>query len=63
MVLHHVEIEADAALLELRGVDAAHARVDAGALEGAREGERQPLLVAVSVQDFEGERLAAWRGG
>ncbi len=58
-VIHHVEIEADAAALELRGVDAAYLGADAGELEVARKGQRQPFLVARGRQDLEGEGPAA----
>ena len=45
--------------LELRGVDVAHARVDAGELEVARIGERHTLLVAGGGENFEAERASA----
>ena len=51
----HVEIETEPALIELDGVDRAHRRLDAGALEVARERQRDPLLIAGRDQDFEGE--------
>src|SRR5260370_984257 len=54
-VLEHVEFVAEPALIELDGVDRAHADLDAGALEVALIGQRNPFLIARRHQDFEGE--------
>ncbi len=59
MILHHVEVEADAALLELGGVDTAHTGVNPGAPERPGVGKRQPLLIAVRSENFEGEAPAS----
>ena len=54
----HVEIECDAARLELHGIDDANPRRDAGALEIVGIEQREALLVAARQQDLEAERLA-----
>ena len=54
----HVEVIGQLAPVELDGVDAAQVGGDAGAFEVAREGEREPLLLAGGDEDFEGEGRA-----
>src|SRR5512143_596105 len=52
-VVDHIEIKANAAAFELRGVHGTNARLYAGALEIANESERKALLIARCGQDFE----------
>src|SRR3984957_1122378 len=54
-ILDHVEIETEAALIELNGIDRAHRRRDTRALQIARVCQRDSLLIAGGHQNFEGE--------
>src|SRR6185437_3090937 len=57
--LHYVEVEGNAALLELCGINGAHPSVDAGTPEIVRKGERQPLLFARGSEYLETEPATA----
>ena len=58
IVDHDVEIEFVEPLLELRGVDDAHARIDAEQLQILDEGLRVPLEQIGKVEELEFQRLA-----